>query len=355
MRPARDPTPVYQGFASRLTGTRFDCRSSYCMLPAGMLKGPNNASFVMRLRCEAATALQIADIIVERFDPADTAAAAFEETVNGPDLGPWVVEAYFGAAPDEGQVRALVASAAGNETAQAVRFGRVEACDWVAHSLEGLAPVRVGRFLVHGGHDRGAARAHEIAIEIEAALAFGTGHHGSTRGCLALINRIAKRRRPRAVVDVGTGTGVLAIAVARTFHISVRAGDIDPIAVATAKANAKRNRTAVFVRPVQARGINHRALESGATYDLVIANILAAPLRKLAPVLAKVLAPGGEIILSGLLPRDVQGVISAYRMQKIALVGRFDVEGWATLLMCRPRLRNPSSSALRFGSQRTAG
>ncbi len=325
------------------------------MLPAAMHEGPNNASFVMRLHCEAATALRIADIIVESFDPADTAAAAFEETVNGRDIGPWVVEAYFGAAPDERQVRALVAAAAGNETAQVVRFGRVEACDWVAHSLEGLAPVRVGRFLVHGGHDRGAGWAHEIAIEIEAALAFGTGHHGSTRGCLALLDCIAKRRRPPAVLDVGTGTGVLAIAAARTFHISVRAGDIDPIAVATAKANAKRNRAAVLVRTVQADGINHRALKSGAPYDLVIANILAAPLRTLAPALAKVLAPSGEILLSGLLPRDVQGVVSAYRTQKIALVGRVDVEGWATLLMRRPRLRNPSSSALRFGSLRTAG
>lgn len=336
------------------------------MLPAAMLEGPHNASFVMRLRCEAATALQIADIIVESFDPADTAAAAFEEMVNGPDLEPWIVEAYFGAAPDEGQVRALVAAAAGNKMAQEVRFGRVEACDWVAHSLEGLAPVRIGRFLVHGGHDRGAGCTHEIAIEIEAALAFGTGHHGSTRGCLALIDRIAKRRRPRAVLDVGTGTGVLAIAAARTFHVAVGAGDIDPIAVATAKANAKRNRAAAFVRPVQALGVNHPAL-AAARYDLVIANILAASLRKLAPAFAEVSAPGGEIILSGLLPRDVQGVVSAYRTQKIALVGRVDIDGWATLLMRRPfsplrkrgegrrRLRNPSSSALRFGSLRTAG
>jgi len=308
------------------------------MLPAAMLEGlpPNDASYLMRLRCDAATALRVAAIVVESLDPADAAAAAFEEEVNSPDAGPWIVEAYFGSAPDEGQVRALVAAAAGHQTAKAVRFGRVEARDWVTHSLEGLAPVRVGRFLVHGAHDRAAARAHDIRIEIEAALAFGTGHHGSTRACLAFIDRIARRRRPRAVLDVGTGTGVLAIAAARLFHMQVRAGDIDPIAVATAKANAQRNRAATFVRPVQARGINHRALQGGAPYDLVIANILAAPLRKLAPALAQVLAPGGEIILSGLLARDVRGVVSAYRMQNIALVGRLDIDGWATLLMRRP-------------------
>lgn len=319
-----------------------------------MLAG-NNASFLMRLRCDPALALRIADVIVESFDPADTSAAAFEETVNGWEIRPWVVEAYFGVAPDQGRVRALVAAAAGEETAKAVRFGRIEARDWVTHSLEGLAPVRVGRFFVHGRHARGAASAHAIAIEIEAALAFGTGHHGSTRACLALIGHIARRRRPRAVLDIGTGTGVLAIAAARRFHVGVRAGDTDPIAIATTRANARRNGAASLLRAVRARGIDHPALKGGAPYDLVTANILAAPLAKLAPALAQVLAPGGEIILSGLLPPDVQAVVSAYRTQKLALVGRLDIEGWATLLMRRPRLRNRPPSALRFGSLRKEG
>jgi ribosomal protein L11 methyltransferase len=300
-----------------------------------MLEGlpPNDATFVMHLRCEAATALQIVDIIAESFDPAETAAAAFEETASAADSGPWIVEAYFGEAPDEARVRALVAVAAGNEAAQEVRFGRIRASDWVAHSLQGIEPVRVGRFVVHGSHDRGVPAAHEIAIEVEAALAFGTGHHGSTRGCLAFIDRIAKRGRPLAILDVGTGTGVLAIAAARAFHVPVRAGDVDAVAVATAQANAKR--CAALVRIVQARGIAHPALQSGAPYDLITANILAAPLRKLAPALGRVLAPGGDIVLSGLLPRDVPGIVSAYRMQQIALAGRLDIEGWVTLLMRR--------------------
>lgn len=308
-----------------------------------MLEGlpPNDASHLMRLRCDATTALRVAAIVVESFDPAETAAAAFEEESNGLATGPWIVEAYFGAAPDEDRVRALLAAAVGEHVAQAVRFDRVEARDWVAQALDGLAPVRVGRFLIHGAHSRGIASAHEIAIEIEAALAFGTGHHGSTRGCLAFIDRIARRRRPRAILDLGTGTGVLAIAAARLFHREVTSGDIDFVAVATARANAQRNRAAAFVHPVKARGIAHPALQGAAPYDLVIANILALPLRKLAPALARVLAPGGDIILSGLLDRDVPGVVGAYRIQNIALVNRLDIEGWTTLLMRRPHAPAP--------------
>lgn len=320
-----------------------NCRPFRRMLPAAMLEGlpPNNAAHMMRLRCDAETARHIADIIVETFDPAHTAATAFEETLDRSDLEhePWIVEAYFGTAPDEAKVRALVAAAAGDAAAEAVHFGRVEASDWVAASLVWLRPVRVGRFVLHGSHDKSIVQAHELAIEIEAALAFGTGHHGSTRGCLAFIDRIAKRRRPRAILDVGTGTGVLAIAAAKIFRVKVKAGDIDRVAVITAQANARRNGVAALVRPVQAYGIGHRALQDDVPYDLVIANILAAPLRRLAPALGRVLAPGGEIVLSGLLGRDVAGIVSAYRTQNIALVRRLDIDSWATLLMRRPKAR----------------
>lgn len=313
-----------------------------------MHESSGNAIYVMRLHCTTATALKIADAIFESF--ADSAAAAFEEAPDRP--GSWIVEAHFGLAPDEARVRALVAAAASDEAARALRFGRLAARDWVAHALEGLAPVRVGQFVVHGAHDRGAARAHEIGIEIEAALAFGTGHHGSTHGCLAFLARIAKRRRPRAVLDIGTGTGILAIAAARLFRVPVKAADIDAIAVATARANAARNGVAAFVDTVQADGLKLGAFM--ARYDLVAANILAAPLRKLAPALAQMLAPGGEIILSGLLPDDVPGIISAYRARNIAFISRLDIDGWATLLMRRPfparhapRLQAHPSSALR--------
>ncbi|MHB8885375.1 MAG: 50S ribosomal protein L11 methyltransferase [Methylovirgula sp.] len=304
-----------------------------------MLEGlpPNNAAHVMRLTCDEDIARRVADIIVETFDPAETAAAAFEDEGASPRQdwrpGQWTVEAYFGQAPDEAQIRDLVACAAGPVAAAALSFARIETRDWVASSLAGLRSVRAGRFLLHGGHDRAAARANDIAIEIEAALAFGTGHHGSTRGCLLALDRLAKRKRPNAILDVGTGSGVLAIAAAKLFRLPVQAGDIDPVAVAAATANARLNGVAGLVRPVVARGLGHPALQAGAPYDLVFANILARPLRKLAPAIAALLAEDGEIILSGLLGCDVAGVVSAYRAQGLALTWRLDIEGWATLMM----------------------
>ena len=324
-----------------------------------MLEGlpPNNAAHVMRLRCDEASARRVADIIVETFDPADTAAAAFEETVNVASWsgGPWLVEVYFGRAPDETAVRALVACVTDPDTAAEAIFDRVETRDWVAASLEGLEAVREGRFVIHGSHGRPRVGIGDIGIEIEAALAFGTGHHGSTRGCLATLNALAKRRRPRRILDVGTGTGVLAIAAARRFHRPVAAGDIDGVAVAAARDNVRRNAAGPNVRPVRAVGVAHPGLRDGAPYDLIFGNILARPLRALAPALRRLAAPGAEVILSGLLATDVPGVVAAYRVQGFALVARRNVEGWATLLLRRPSkspsfgspsLRSPSFKSL---------
>ena len=168
---------------------------------------PNNAAHVMRVTCEAASARAIADILVESFDPAETAAAAFEvETPqkSWDETPPWMVEVFFADAPDEDFVRSLVAGVAGDEVARGVAFDRVAQKDWVASSLEGLRPVRAGRFLVHGSHDRGKVASNDIGLEIEAALAFGTGHHGTTRGCLLMLDQILKRRRGSKVCS-GTG------------------------------------------------------------------------------------------------------------------------------------------------------
>jgi ribosomal protein L11 methyltransferase len=306
-----------------------------------MLDGPapHNAAHVMRLRCDEQTARDIADLIVETYDPAEAAAAAFEEKFNTQswtNSGPWIVEVYFGFEPDQAGVRDLVACAAGAELAASAEFSFISQDEWVAASFEGLEAVREGRFVVHGSHARDRVKTGDIGIEIEAALAFGTGHHGSTRGCLAMLNAVARRRRPRAILDVGTGSAVLAIAAARRFHRPVQAGDIDAVAVAAAAANARRNRAGAYVRPVQAVGVAHPALRAGAPYDLIFGNILAGPLRALAPRLKPLLAPGGELILSGLLASDVPGVLSAYRAQGIFLTKRRDIEGWATLLLRRP-------------------
>jgi len=305
-----------------------------------MLEGlpPNGAAHVMRLECDEATARRVVDIVVETFDPAETAAAAFEIPGAAPAWAgsPWIVELYFGTPPDEESVRALVATATDAATASRVVFANVPKQDWVAASLEGLEAVREGRFVIHGAHGRHAVKTGDIGIEIEAALAFGTGHHGTTRGCLAALNDVARRRRPRRILDVGTGTGILAIAAARRFKRRVAAGDLDATAVAAARENAGKNGVRPFVRPVRAVGLAHPALLVGRPYDLVFANILARPLRGLAPAIRRNAAPGAEIVLSGLLIGDVAGVVSAYRAQGLVLVRRRLLEGWATLVFRRP-------------------
>ncbi len=297
-----------------------------------MLEGlpPNGASHGLRLVAGERHARAIADLVVETFDPAETAASAFEE----PDETSWAVEIFFAAAPDEAQIRALIEAATDAETAAKAQFFEISQQDWVGASLAGLEPVRAGRFLIHGAHDRARVAPNDIGIEIEAALAFGTGHHGTTLGCLLALWSIAARRRPRRVLDVGTGTGVLAIAAARLFRQAVACGDIDPVAVTVARANARANRAGALVRPLVAVGVRQPELSRGR-YDLIFANILAKPLRLLAPQLAAVAAPDAELVLSGLLARDVAGVLAAYRAQGFALAQRGDIDGWATLLLRR--------------------
>ncbi len=303
-----------------------------------MLEGlpPNNAAHRLRLVVNEARARAVADLIVESFEPAEAASTAFETEEPWPGGGKaWLVEAYFGFEPDEDALRELVAVAAGEEAANAVEFGVTEKRDWVANALAGLKPVRAGRFLVHGAHDRAALRANDVGVEIEAGLAFGTGHHGTTRGCLLHLDRLLKRRRPRNVLDVGCGAGVLAIAAARVLRRKVRLGDIDPVAVGVANENARLNGVGAYCKALVSRGVEDRRLRQGAPYDLVFANILAKPLRLLAPSLAAVTARDGEAIVSGLLLSDVSGVLAAWRAQGFYLAERIDLEGWASLRLRR--------------------
>ncbi len=303
-----------------------------------MLEGlpPNNAAHKLRLVCDEAHARAVADLIVESFEPAEAASSAFETEEPWPGGGKaWLVEAYFGFAPDEESLRELVAVAAGEDAARRVEFGVTEKRDWVANALAGLTPVRAGRFLVHGAHDRAALRAGDVGVEIEAGLAFGTGHHGTTRGCLMHFDRLLKRRRPRRVLDVGCGAGVLAIAAAKVLRRKVWLGDIDPIAVEVADANARLNGVGAYCKPIVSRGVESVALRAGAPYDLVFANILAKPLRLLAPSLAAVTARDGEAIVSGLLLADAPGVLAAWRAQGFYLAERIDLEGWASLRLRR--------------------
>jgi ribosomal protein L11 methyltransferase len=272
------------------------------------------------------------DLIGEIFDPAESAVAAFET-----EDGSWLLEAYFAREPDQDAIRNLIRPIIGPEAEEA-EFQTLAQQDWVKASLEGLNPVRAGRILVHGAHDRDQRRPNDLAIEIEAALAFGTGHHGTTSSCLQALVDEVKRQRPVSVLDVGTGTGILAFAAAKLLKCPVIAGDIDPEAIHVASENARLNGVARWLTLHVAPGVRHEAVRRAGRFDLVLANILAKPLRLLAPSIARVASPRGTLILSGLLGTDVPGVLSAYAAQGWRLRRRYDREGWVALVLSR---RNP--------------
>jgi ribosomal protein L11 methyltransferase len=207
--------------------------------------------------------------------------------------------------------------------------------DWVAKSLEGLKPVRAGRFLVYGAHDRDRRRIGDIGIEIEAGMAFGTGHHGTTAGCLTMIDRVVRRERPRNALDLGTGSAVLAIALARLARIPVLATDIDPVAIKVARANARLNGVDGLVKAETAPGFHHPAFARVGPFDLIVANILARPLMKLAPKMAHHVAPNGSLILSGILDEQRNAVLAAYVGQSFRHVRTLHREGWVTLWLKR--------------------
>jgi ribosomal protein L11 methyltransferase len=273
-------------------------------------------------------AKRVVDVLTDFFFEGQAALAAFER----PD-GRWDVAAHFAEPPDQPLVRELVANAAGADIAEGIAFDTVEAKDWVKASLEDLVPVPAGRFVVHGQHDRDRVAPNKIGIEIEAALAFGTGHHGTTRGCLLLLDHVLKAWRPRRVLDLGTGTGVLAIAAARALHDKVLASDIDPLSVQVARENARLNVSGHLVQAICATGFAAPQFAAAAPFDLVLANILANPLRQLAGPMTRHLAPSALIILSGLLTHQAPGVIAAYRARGLVPVRHLRIEGWSSLLL----------------------
>jgi ribosomal protein L11 methyltransferase len=292
------------------------------------------ATSVARMTTDAAAAQRIGDALAETFDGEEVAASAFEE----PD-GRWSLAVHFRNPPDEAALRALVAAASDAATARTLAFETLAPTDWVRKSLEGLKPVDAGRFVVHGSHDRSRVRANRIGIQIEAALAFGTGHHGTTRGCLLALDRILKGRRPRTILDVGTGSGVLAIAAARALRRPVLASDIDARAVTIARENARLNRAGAFIETLHRAGIGTRRFRQRAPFDLIFANILLEPLRVLATPMARLVAPNGQVVLSGLLLAQATPALASYRARGLVLSRRIRLEGWATLVLTRPRRR----------------
>jgi ribosomal protein L11 methyltransferase len=275
---------------------------------------------VFKLNAASAEALMTA---LEESDPTPGGVLAFEE----PDIKTWTVEAIYTVPPDAAALQALSKSL--------IRIETLPDVDWVKRSLESLPPIRAGRFFVSGAHDRHKAPGGATPILIEAGQAFGTGSHPTTRGCLLAIDALAKRRRFRNPLDLGCGSGVLAFAMAQAFAVPVLGCDIDPIAVETARGYARANGLARRVRLIAANGLAHPQIAARAPFDLIAANILAGPLRRIARPVCAALAPNGTLILSGLLAHQEAYVRTAYQAQGLKFCGRHIIEDWVTLRLSR--------------------
>jgi ribosomal protein L11 methyltransferase len=237
-----------------------------------------------------------------------------------------IVEALYTDAPDATYLSRL--------TERQITVEPLPDQDWIRLSQEGLPPVRAGRFFVYGAHDAGIIPHGVIPIRIEAGLAFGTGHHETTALCLALLSELARERSFRKVLDLGTGTGVLAVGAAKLWKRPVLASDIDPVAVAVARDNAVINECGPLVRAVVADGLANPVLSRALPYDLLIANILAGPLTRLAPEITRVLAPGAVLVLSGLLTNQEKLVTSFYRDLRFLHIRRLGP--WSALVLEKP-------------------
>jgi len=264
---------------------------------------------------------------LEDLDPAPVGVGVFE-LEDGSNL--WEVGAYFTETPDEIALTLMAAAFGAAEFA----VSELPDIDWVAHVRRELKPVEAGRFFVYGSHDADKLPAGRIGLLIEAAMAFGTGHHGTTLGCLRALDRLIESGFvARRAIDVGCGTAVLAMAAAKIWPDTVLASDIDAVAVDVAKANAEANDLAGRIECLEAVGFDHPRIAAQAPYDLVFANILKGPLIGLAPDMGRLTAPGGLAILSGLLTTQADEVQAAYVAQGFALAEREDIGDWSTLVL----------------------
>ncbi len=284
---------------------------------------------------ELETTAAAAPVFMDALDEIAITVSSFE--ADGGRI--WQVTAMFDAMPDHAAIApviALAAAAAGVKEPEFV-VRPLEARDWLAENRASFPPIRAGRFFIHPTFFEGIPPAGSHAIALDAGTAFGTGSHGTTKGCLLALDRIARRRRPRRMLDMGCGSGILAIAMAMAWKRPVLAVDIDEEAVRVTAENAQANRVANWVRATAGPGFDAPAMQGRRDYDLIVANILARPLISMAPALARALAPGGEAVLSGLLTHQENQVISAYRAQGLALVRRARIDDWSTLLLRRGR------------------
>lgn len=279
-------------------------------------------------------ATEVLDLLSDEFGEEDYAIAT-TEVDEKKDI--WEASVYL-MRDEEDEVRARMVRALTQDFPDyPIVMEDIPDVDWIAKSLEGLKPVRAGQFLVHGSHDRDKVKANDISIEIDAGQAFGTGHHGTTAGCLEMIESVVRAIEPRNALDLGTGSGVLAIAVRKLRNIPVLATDIDPVAVRVAGENLKRNQISSGIRLATAPGFHSPAFRRDGPFDLIIANILARPLMRMAPQLAAHLAPGGSVILSGILASQRWKVLAAYSGVQVRHVHTIWRNGWVTMHLIRGR------------------
>jgi ribosomal protein L11 methyltransferase len=299
----------------------------------------SDAVYKLTIHADEDSAWLYADALAGEDEVAGTGAPSCAVNLRTNGAG-WLVEAYFSVLPEAEALQATLLRAAragaGDEAGEGdplppLSLEFVPGQDWVAKSQRDLAPVRAGRFFIHGSHDRAKAKGRPGAIEIDAGRAFGTAHHGTTRGCLLALEALAKRRRFNNALDLGCGSGVLAIGAAKMGVKRALATDIDPIAVTVARGNCRLNGVAPFVGLQTAPGLAHRTIAQRAPFDLIMANILAAPLLTLADPIRKVAARGGCLVLSGLLDRQAREICGRYRDAGFVLRQRLSLEGWSTL------------------------
>jgi ribosomal protein L11 methyltransferase len=251
-------------------------------------------------------------------------------------MGQVEVAAYYAKAPPREVLLDLLANLADADVLEALRIEPLPDRNWVAEAEALRGAVRVGRFLVHGAHDRHRLARRRNNIEIDASLAFGTAHHATTRGCLLALDRLLKIHKPKVVLDIGTGSGILAIAAAKAAKMSVRACDNDPVAVAIATENARKNGVAAYIEFVRSNGLSDPFLR-GARADLLFANLVLNPLLLLAPDFARAVRADGVCVLSGILSCQAAQVEARYRAFGFLVKDRILLDGWATLIMCRRR------------------
>ena len=275
---------------------------------------------------EPAEALGLA---LETLDPVPTGIGVFE-IEDGSAL--WEVGAYFSEKPDDIQLDLLAAV----HGAKAFVISELPETDWVAHVRRELSPVEAGRFFIYGSHDEDKVPADRIALRIEAAMAFGTGHHGTTLGCLEILDQIlTDGYMPSSALDIGCGTAVLSMAAAAAWKLPVLASDIDPVAIEVAEVNVASNKLSEFVTCYEATGTDHPVLQEKSPYDLVLANILKGPLLEFAPAISNVSSPHSRLILSGILLAQADQIVLEYGKFGYELAQQRNIGDWAALELRR--------------------